>query len=144
MVKKGKKKKHHEIVGYTTSYGILLDLDKTRLEWAIEIADRIMEKHNLEGYLITESSPFSHHIIFNKYIRNWKKVLEILFKLVWSHHYYLHNDMPSLTNWAILQAIKGSCTLRVSNKKRKPPPKILVTVGEQDKIIKEYLDIRNI
>lgn len=48
-----------------------------------------------------------------------------------------------LTKWVILQALKGCCTLRTSNKGKKPKPKILKTVGLTDKLIKEYLLLYN-
>lgn len=135
-----KQKAPKYIAGYTTSQGVLLDLDRTTLQETLDIAKRLMKKHGLEGYLIIESSDLNHQIVFNKKT-TWKKVLEIIFKLVWSHHYYQHQDMSSLTNWAVLQVCKGSCTLRVNGKYLKGSPKILMRFGRQDKIIKEYLEI---
>lgn len=129
--------------GYTTSEGLLLDLDRTTFEEALKIAKRLMKQYSLEGYLLLESSELSHHIIFNKKLK-WKKVLEILFKLVWRFHYYEHQKHPSLTNWAILQVCKQSCTLRIGGKRKKGIPKLLLMVGLLDKICREYVELRKI
>lgn len=134
-------KKVKYIAGYTTNKGVLLDLDRTTLAEALYIAKKLMKKHGLEGYLIIQSSDLNHQIVFNKKYRSWAKVLEIIFKLVWRFHYYEHQRMPSLTHWAILQACKKSCTLRVNGKCQKGSPRILMKIGRQDKIIKEYLEI---
>lgn len=129
------------VAGYTTNKGVLLDLDRTTLQEALDIAKYYMKRFSLEGYLLIESSDLNHQIVFNKRFRSYTDVLSIIFKFVWNYHYYQHQRMPSLTHWAILQACKGSCTLRVNAKGIKSHPKILMRIGRQDKIIKEYLAI---
>ena len=128
------------VAGYTTDKGLLLDLDRTTFQETLTIAKRLLKQHKLEGYLITQSSPLSHHIIFNKPLR-WKTVISHLFKLVWRYHYYEHQRLSGLTHWAILQVCKKSCTLRVSGKNQKASPRLLMHYGKQDKIIKDYLEV---
>jgi hypothetical protein len=41
-----------------------------------------------------------------------------------------------------MQGIKESSTLRIGNKKDKPPPKIIYLFGSQDKQISEFLEKR--
>jgi hypothetical protein len=126
------------IEGFTTNNGLLLDLDNTTLHETRQIAKKYLKKWNLEGYLIAKSSQNNYHIIFNKYLP-WETTLEYLFKIVWTYHYHKHNDKPHLTNWAILQTIKHSCTLRISNKHEKKPPTIIETKGKTENLIKDYL-----
>lgn len=144
MDKTGKEEKPIRYVyGFTTSHGLLLDLDNTTLGETRKIAKKYMERFKLEGYLILRSSQNNYHVVFNKYM-SWKKVLACLFKIVWYYHYHKHGIKPSLTFWAILQACKETETLRVSRKERKSIPKVIQTKGKTDKLINDYLEFMKV
>lgn len=143
MTKKLKKHPNPYVLGFTTDKGLLLDLDNTTLHETRQIAKKYTRRFKLEGYLIMKSSQNNYHIIFNRYL-TWKTALEYLFKIVWSYHYYEHGSKPSLTNWAILQACKRSMTLRISNKNRKPKPRLIEKRGKTNKLIDDYLSYTNI
>lgn len=134
-----KKEKPKFVYGFTTSHGLLLDLDNTTLDETRKIAKKYMERFKLEGYVILRSSQNNYHVVFNRYL-SWKKVLSCLFKIVWFYHFHKHGSKPSLTFWAILQACKETETLRISMKERKAVPKVIQTKGKIDKLIKDYLD----
>ena len=134
--------KNSPIAGFTTNEGLMLDLDMTTLNETRHIAEKYLERFELEGYLIARSSECNHHIIFNRYLP-WEKTIEYLFKITWWYHYHRHGSKPTLTNWAILQAIKHSETLRITNKYEKPKPKIIETQGKTDKLINDYLQLYN-
>ena len=130
--------KRKPIIGFTTSRGLILDLDSTTLKEAKWIADKYCRRFKLQGYLIMRSSTFNYHVIFNRPLR-WPSVIEMLFKIAWYYHYHKHGVKPRLMNWAILQAIKHSCTLRIGPKGRKKPPKAAFQYGKNDKLIRDYL-----
>jgi hypothetical protein len=136
----GKRKIPHKYVyGFTTTKGLLLDLDNTTLKESSAIAEKYMNRFHLKGYLILRSSENNYHVVFNHYL-TWKKTLEYLFKIVWRYHYHEHGVKPSLTYWAILQACKGSETLRISTKNHKRMPRIVRKHGETDKLCKDYVE----
>lgn len=140
----GNPKNEGYTIGFTTDKGLMLDLDKTTWTEALEIAYKTTNKFDLKGFLIAKSSENNYHVVFDKFL-SWETTLEILFKLVWSYHYHGHGCKPELTNWAMLQAIKHSITLRISQKigykKNKPRPKIMLIKGKKQQLIKEYLDV---
>jgi FMN phosphatase YigB (HAD superfamily) len=136
----GKSKKHRKYVcGFTTIKGLLLDLDNTTLKESSAIAEFYCKRFRLKGYLIARSSENNYHVVFNRYL-TWKKTLEYLFKIVWRYHYHEHGMKPSLTYWAILQACKGSETLRISKKNHKAVPKVVRCYGETDKLCRDYME----
>jgi hypothetical protein len=118
---------------------LLLDLDNTTLKESSAIAEKYTNRFRLKGYLILRSSDNNYHVVFNRYL-TWKKTLEYLFKIVWRYHYHEHGIKPSLTYWAILQACKGSETLRISTKNKKRTPKIVRKHGKIDKLCKDYTE----
>jgi hypothetical protein len=40
-------------VGFTTDKGLIIDLDNMKFRKALWIANDLLEKHNLEGYLLS-------------------------------------------------------------------------------------------
>jgi hypothetical protein len=56
----------------------------------------------------------------------------------------LESGNENLKKWVIMQDIKESSTLRISNKGKKPIPKIIFRYGLQDKMIKKYLETRKL
>lgn len=49
--------------------------------------------------------------------------------------------MYECVRYAVFQMKEGSLTLRISKKNGKDKPKILLTVGKTDKLIKDYLEL---
>ena len=130
------------VVGFTTSHGLLLDLDGIPLTKVKALAKYYCARFKLQGYLIARSSQNNYHVIFNRYL-SWPTTLEYLFKVVWNFHYHNHGSMPHLTNWAILQAIKHSQTLRIGSKDNKKPPKTVFIQGKTQSLIRDYLHFRS-
>lgn len=148
MGRTGHTRKLNYVVGFTSSHGLMLDLDRTTLREAKQLATYYNKRFKLQGYLIARSSPSNYHVIFNRYL-TWPTVLEYLFKIVWHYHFHGHGSRPSLTNWAILQAVKHSCTLRIGCKGKKKPPKIIYRNASghslfpgKNSLIRDYLTVR--
>lgn len=118
-------------IGFTTRKGVCLDLDDIIRDKAEKIADYLLKKYSLEGYLLIESSPNHYHVVFNRYT-SWRKTIQIIFSIRKCH------------DWATWQAKKGELTLRVSTKKEKKLPRIVQCVGYTDKLISDYLEIYNL
>jgi hypothetical protein len=138
-LKNKKKIPRNYVYGFTTTKGLLLDLDNTTQKETSAIAQFYCKRFQLEGYLILKSSENNYHVVFNRYLI-WKKTLEYLFKIVWRYHYHEHGIKPSLTYWAILQACKGSETLRISTKNHKKTPKIVKKSGKTNKLCRDYIE----
>ena len=124
------------IVGYTSDHTAMLDLDGIARAQARELADRLLERFKLRGYLILKSSLDGWHVVFDKRL-SWKNVLCVIFaappcRRRWRGHF----------SWAELQAIKGFATLRIGNKIHKRSPRIVDAHGSQDGQIAEYLQCR--
>lgn len=115
-------------IGFVSDKGLMLDLDGVTQQKAKNIAELLLEKHKLEGYLLTETSFRHYHLIFNKYL-SWKKTMQIIF------------NQYICIRWGIWQARKGELTLRISKKNNKNKPKIIIKKGKTDKLIKDYLTI---
>jgi len=113
-------------IGFCTDKGLMLDLDNMTLTKAKRIAEALMKRHRLEGYLLIESSERNYHVVFNRYLR-WKTILKIVFSQVF-------------IRWGVHQARKGYLTLRISRKNNRNKPKILMEVGKTDKLVGEYLE----
>jgi hypothetical protein len=115
-------------IGFTTRKGVCLDLDSVSQTKAEKIADYRLSKHNLEGYLLIQSSKNHFHVVFNRYT-SWRTTLQIIFS-TWK-----------CIEWGVWQAIKGELTLRISPKNGRNLPKIVKRVGKTDKLIRDYLEI---
>lgn len=132
----------HGIVGYTTSNGLLLDLDAVTQQEAEAMADYINKRWRLNGWLLMQSSQSNYHLIFNRRMR-WKRIVSILAAIV-----FKYPKLVGLQKWFILQCIKGACTLRVTHKFEKPAPKFLTMDTTQSRpsmgsIIYEYWQTYN-
>jgi hypothetical protein len=132
-----------------------VEWDKKTLRY-IKLYSHILNKrYNLDGFIILKSSNNIHkiwdiayekvlysyktgnyHVVFNREVSE----LEIYSILAWLCLYTKDED---LTKWFLVQCIKGTFTLRIGFKGRKKPPKILFKYGNQDKMIKEFLDNGN-
>jgi len=114
-------------IGFNTDRGLIMDLDNMKYRKAKRIADMLLRRHRLEGYLLIRSSHKNYHAVFNRYLR-WKTITKILF------------SQYECIRYAVFQMKEGMLTLRVSSKNGKDRPKILLTVGKTDKLISEYLE----
>jgi len=116
------------VIGFTTDKGIIIDLDNMTYKKAKYIADTLLKKHKLEGFLLIKSSEKSYHVIFNKYL-SWRKITKILF------------SSYEAIRYAVFQMKEGFLTLRISRKNGKNKPKIVCKKGKTDKLIKDYLEV---
>lgn len=124
-------KRNYYTIGFTTPKGLCLDLDDISLKKSEKLANFLLKKYKLQGYLLIKSSPKHYHVVFNKYL-SWKRTLQILARVF------------KCIEWALWQIRKGEITLRISPKKGKNLPKIIKCVGKTDKLIKDYLEIYNL
>jgi len=115
-------------IGFNTDRGLLLDLDNMKYKKALRIAETLLKRHKLEGFLLIRSSYKNYHVVFNRYL-SWKTITKILFSLY------------ECVRWAVFQIKEGQLTLRVSKKNGKDKPKIVGHIGKTDKLIKDYLEI---
>ena len=118
-------------IGFNTDRGLMLDLDNMKFGKALWMAETLMKRHKLEGFLLIRSSSKNYHVVFNRYL-SWKTITKILF------------SQYKCTSWAVFQMREGKLTLRVSTKNGKDKPKILRKVGKTDKLIKDYLELYGI
>jgi len=115
-------------IGFNTDRGLLLDLDNMKYGKAKWIAETLLKKHKLEGFLLVRSSDKNYHVVFNRYL-SWKTITKILF------------SQYECIRWAVFQLKEGMLTLRVSRKNGRDKPKILLNVGKADKLVKDYLEV---
>ena len=115
-------------IGFNTDRGLMLDLDNMKFRKALQIAETLLKRHKLEGFLLIKSSKKNYHVVFNRYL-SWKTITTILF------------SMYECVRYAVFQMKEGQLTLRISKKNGKDKPKILRQVGKTDKLIKDYLEI---
>ena len=130
--------RHNYVLGFTTSKGVLLDLDNVKLK-SVKRLCAIMLKHkryryiksriNLEGYLIVESSKDHYHVVFNNYF-SFRNALIIASTV----------RIGNITPWLVERMKHGEFTIRISTKNNENKPKIILKVGKTDKLIKDYLE----
>ena len=130
-----KKSNHKPILGFSDSETVMLDLDNTSFRSARYWAIRTMNYHNLEGLLILKSSTKCYHVVFNRAVC-WSENMRIV---AWVS---LLSGNDKLKTYLIMQCIKESSTLRISNKGEKASPRIVFRFGKQDKQVKEYVSYR--
>ena len=115
-------------IGFNTGRGLMLDLDNMKFKKALWIAETLLKRYRLEGFLLIRSSRMNYHVVFNRYL-SWRTITKILF------------SMYECVRWAVFQMREGQLTLRISMKNGKNKPEILCDVGKTDKLIKDYLEI---
>jgi hypothetical protein len=123
------------IFGFTDTETVKLDFDDTPLKNVTYWADRTLNWFKLGGYIILKSSSNSYHVVFNRSV-SWSKNMKVV---AWVA---LLSKNGGLIRWLIMQCIKQSSTLRISNKNKKPSPRIVTRQGKQDKQIQEFLEYR--
>jgi hypothetical protein len=131
-------------VGFTSDKIVMLDLDRMDYNNAVKICQYILKRWNLGGFILPRSSRGNYHAVFDRYT-NWKKVIQLLFTIAHNRSWKggKFNKKESFTRWAIMQAIEGSCTLRISKKGKKAPPQVIARAGTQNRAIRDYLYIRD-
>lgn len=120
------------IVGYTSDRTAMLDLDGVTRNEAIELADELLLRFKLRGYVILKSSCDGWHVVFDRRL-SWKNVLRVIFaappcRRRWNGH----------LSWAELQAIKGFATLRICRKGHKDSPRVFHGRGFGTNQVAEY------
>ena len=115
-------------IGFNTERGLMLDLDNMKYKKASRIAETLLRRYKLEGFLLIRSSHKNYHVVFNRYL-SWRTITKILFSL--------HECL----RWAVFQMKEGQLTLRISKKNGKDKPKIVCQVGKTDMLIKDYLEV---
>lgn len=123
-------------LGYTSVSTAMLDLDDCTFRTAFRWAEDLDRRFDLEGFMILQSSHRDYHVVFNRRLI-WRDVLRVIFACRlctkrWGGRF----------SWAEMQAIKGAATLRISNKGRKPTPKIVHRQGWQNHEVRRYLSVR--
>lgn len=130
---------HNYVLGFTTSRGVLLDLDNVNLA-SVKRLCVVMLKHkrfryikskiDLEGYLIIRSSPNHYHVVFNKYL-TFKNALIIASTV----------RIGNIAPWLLERIKHGEFTIRISTKNNSNKPEIILQVGKSTSLIKDYLQI---
>lgn len=115
-------------IGFNTDRGLLLDLDNMKFRKALWIAETLLKRYKLEGFLLIRSSHKNYHVVFNRYL-SWRTITKILF------------SRYECIRYGVFQMMQGKLTLRISEKNGKHLPKIVYRVGKEDKLIKDYLEV---
>lgn len=123
------------IIGCSDNETVMLDFDNVSYPKVKYWALRTNRWFKLGGFVIFKSSKNHYHVIFNKKV-TWKRNIHIMDWVALESHY------PKLKDYAIMQGIKESSTLRISTKREKPSPRIVFRFGKQDKQIQDYLKFR--
>jgi hypothetical protein len=134
----GLKKKSNQgkpTIGFSDNETVMIDFDNTPLEVVKNWAELAMNGFNLEGFIILKSSENSYHVVFNRPV-SWSENMRIV---AWLS---LLSGNEKLKTYLLMQCIKESSTLRISNKGKKQSPRIVFWFGKQDKQIKEFLSYR--
>ena len=120
------------MLGYTDKSTVKLDFDDVSFKVVKYWALRTMKWFKLRGFIILKSSKNHYHVLFDGSV-TWKKNLHVM---AWV---CLESKNEGLKRWFLMQCIKESSTLRVSNKKGKASPRIVFRFGKQDNEIRTFL-----
>jgi hypothetical protein len=125
------------MLGYTDKSTVKLDFDDTPFKivkcWAL----RTMKWFKLKGFIILRSSKSHYHVVFDRSV-TWEKNMHIVAWIA------LESRNPKLQRYLAMQCIKESSTLRVSSKREKPSPRIVLHFGRQSGEIKNFLKTRRL
>jgi len=98
-------------------------------------AERACSWFKLEGFIILKSSENHYHVVFNRPV-TWIKNVHIM------NWVAMESQISKLKNYALMQGIKESSTLRVGPKGEKSSPRIVYCVGKKKGEIHNYLKKR--
>ncbi len=131
------KSKAKPILGYSDTETVKLDFDNTAFRFVKYWSFRAMRKFRLEGFIILKSSENSYHVVFNRPV-SWSENMRVV---AWVS---LLSHNKALTKYLLMQCIKESSTLRVSEKQEKTSPRVVFRHGRQNKQIKGFLEFRSV
>ena len=120
------------IFGFTDRETVKLDFDDTPLWLVVYCSMRACLWFKLEGGVILKSSKGSYHVIFNRPV-SWSRNVHIM---DWVGRL---SKIESVRNYALMQGIKESSTLRVGPKGDKSTPRVAYRWGKQNGQVKAYL-----
>jgi hypothetical protein len=126
---------HKFVVGITDKETVKLDFDRVPLMLVKYWSRKTYTFFKLDGFIIFQSSFSSFHVVFNRPV-SWAENIMIMCWVA------LESQLQKLKDYVILQGRKGASTLRISSKGEKAPPKIVYRYGNQDNMIKEFLEKR--
>jgi len=127
----------NEIDGITLTDTVMLDFDDTPFKTVKDWAKRTCFWFKLMGFIILKSSKNCYHVVFDRAV-TWEENVSIM------AYVCLISKHEKLTGWFILQCRKKASTLRVSDKKDKPMPRIVFRYGSQKGRIAEFLRFRKL
>jgi hypothetical protein len=131
------KSKAKPLLGYSDTETVKLDFDNTAFPLVKYWAFKAMRKFRLEGFVILKSSENSYHVVFNHPV-SWSENMRVV---AWVS---LLSHNKALSKYFLMQCIKESSTLRVSEKQEKASPRIVFRYGRQDKQVKGFLELRGV
>jgi len=119
------------IIGFTDQDTVKLDLDGIPIDGSEMIADYLLTRFGLEGYIILNSSGDNHLVLFNRPV-TWEDNTHIMGFASWMI------KTEDFNRWLVMQLIKKSSTVRVSAKGDKPAPVQVLEKGTVDNCIQRY------
>ena len=125
------------IFGLSDTETAKLDFDNSTFSNVKYWANRAMRWFRLGGFIILKSSNNSYHVVFDRPV-SWSENMRIV---AWVS---LQSHNQGLVKWSLMQCIKQSSTLRVSNKREKPSPRIIFRYGQQAQQIADFIKYRQL
>jgi len=126
---------HNPILGYSDRSTVKLDYDRVPLRIVKYWSRRACNWFELEGFIILRSSKNHYHVVFNRRVI-WRKNIHIM------NWVAIQSKLLKLKDYALMQGIKESSTLRIGPKGDKPIPKIIYRFSSQDHEIQKFLEYR--
>jgi len=128
------------VVGISCKDAVMADLDDVGFDRVKGLACLTCNHFRLGGFVVLRSSKGHYHVVFDKPIKSWNRVLKVL---GWIG---IVSNNKNVWKWVCMQAIKGACTLRVSKKTcgdtDKPVPHVVYRFGSQDSRVSAFLEFR--
>ena len=118
------KSSRNNVFGITETDTVMLDFDDTPFKTVKDWAKRTCVWYKLKGFIILKSSENCYHVVFDRKV-SWRQFARVV---AWV---CLLSKHEALKKWFLMQMIKKGSTLRVSNKKDKPSPRIVFRYGSQ-------------
>ena len=125
------------IFGMTEDEAVMLDFDNVSFNTTKYWASKAMKFHKLGGFIILKSSKDCYHVVFDRSV-SWSENMRIV---AWVS---LLSHNKGTQRYHLMQCIKQSSTLRISNKNQKPSPRIVYRNGKQDNQIRSFLEYRKL
>jgi len=122
------------VLGISDKSTVKLDFDGVPFKTVKYWAERACRWFKLEGFIILKSSEKHYHVVFNRPV-TWVKNVHIM-------NWVAMESQISKLDYALMQGIKESSTLRVGPKGEKPSPRIVYCAGKKKGEIYNYLKKR--